>query len=82
MTFKDVLMKMREMLDTKGYSQIPQLSASRDIDVDTKFDITPDDFSGTKRAVLIGINYVGQVITRWQYLSILLNGNSISLLLF
>lgn len=60
LTFKDVLMKMREMLDTQGFTQIPQLSASRDIDVDTKFDITPDDFSGTKRAVLIGINYVGQ----------------------
>jgi len=60
LTFKDVLMKMRDMLDTKGFAQIPQLSASRDIDVDTKFDITPDDFSGTKRAVLIGINYVGQ----------------------
>jgi hypothetical protein len=52
---------MREMLDSGGYSQIPQLSSSRELDVDTKFDLTPEgDFNGTKRAVLIGINYVGQ----------------------
>lgn len=61
LSFKDVLLKMRDLLDTKGYEQIPQLSSSRAIDVDsTKFDLTPDNFNGTKRAVLIGINYVGQ----------------------
>lgn len=62
LSFKDVLFKMREMLDEQGYSQIPQLSASRELDVETKFDITPEgyEFNGTKRAVLIGINYVGQ----------------------
>lgn len=60
MSFKDVLLKMRGILDDKGFTQIPQLSSSRLLDVDTKFDITPDGFSGTKRAVMIGINYVGQ----------------------
>ncbi len=61
-SFKDVLLEMREVLDSKGFTQIPQLSSSRNLDVDTKFDITPDggDFHGTKRAVMIGINYVGQ----------------------
>eukprot|EP00979_Chaetoceros_neogracilis_P015297 scaffold5659_cov256-Chaetoceros_neogracile.AAC.4 len=59
-SFKVVLGKMRSILSRKKFTQIPQLSASRDIDVDTKFDITPDNFSGVKRAVLIGINYVGQ----------------------
>ncbi len=51
---------MRDMLGSKNFTQIPQLSSSRELNVDTKFDITPDGFSGTKRAVLIGINYVGQ----------------------
>jgi hypothetical protein len=62
MSFKDVLFKMRENLDDQGFSQIPQLSSSRALSVDTKFDITPegDNFEGTKRAVLIGINYTGQ----------------------
>ena len=59
-SFLDVLLEMREILDSKGFSQIPQLSSSRCLDVATKFDITPDDFNGTKRAVMIGINYVGQ----------------------
>ena len=51
---------MRGMLSDKSFEQIPQLTSSRMLDVDTKFDLTPDDFSGTKRAVMIGINYVGQ----------------------
>ena len=51
---------MRGVLSEKSYEQIPQLSSSRAMDVETKFDLTPEDFSGTKRAVLIGINYVGQ----------------------
>jgi len=60
LSFKQVLLSMRDMLGSKNFTQIPQLSSSRELDVDTKFDITPDGFSGTKRAVLIGINYVGQ----------------------
>ena len=60
MSFKDVLFRIREILDEKGFSQIPQLSSSRMMDVDTQFDITHPDFNGTKRAVMIGINYVGQ----------------------
>lgn len=60
LSFQDVLLQMRTILDGKGFSQIPQLSSSRKLDIETKFDITPDDFSGTKRAVMIGINYIGQ----------------------
>lgn len=59
-SFKDVLFKMRDILDEKGFSQIPQLSSSRMMDVETMFDISHPDFTGTKRAVMIGINYVGQ----------------------
>jgi len=57
---KDVLFRMRELLDEKGYSQIPQFSSSRIMNVDSKFDISHPDYPGTKRAVMIGINYVGQ----------------------
>lgn len=60
MSFKDILLLMRGLLAEKNYDQIPQLSSSRPMSVETKFDLTPEDFSGTKRAVLIGINYVGQ----------------------
>lgn len=55
----EVLRAMRENLAAQGYSQVPQLSSSRIIDVNEKMDIVKDP-EGTKRAVLIGINYVGQ----------------------
>ncbi len=60
LSFKDVLLRMRLILRQKGFDQIPQLSSSHSLDVDTPFDLSPEDFSGTKRAVMIGINYVGQ----------------------
>lgn len=60
LSFKDVLLQMRDILSEKDFTQIPQLSSSRIMDVDAKFDISQDGFSGTKRAVMIGINYVGQ----------------------
>jgi hypothetical protein len=85
MTNKDVIFKMRELLKERGYSQIPQLSSSRPMDLDEAFDIVPsfapptllnvtskeeqleshDDVNaptsaaGTKRALVIGINYRG-----------------------
>lgn len=59
LSFQDVLMKIRGILSEGGYAQIPQLSSSRPLDVETKFDLSPENFTGTKRAVLIGINYVG-----------------------
>lgn len=34
-------------------------SSMNPIDVNTKFDLVPDTATGTKRAVMIGINYVG-----------------------
>jgi len=60
LSFRDVLFKMRSVLQQKKYDQIPQLSSSRPLKVETKFDITPENFSGRKIAVLVGINYVGQ----------------------
>ena len=60
LTFVQVLTRMPSVLKQGKYSQIPQLSASRKIDVNDDFAVVPENFSGTKRAVLVGINYVGQ----------------------
>jgi Caspase domain len=59
-SFTQVMEKMRVILRQKGFSQIPQLSSTRPINMDDKFKIVPDDLPGTRRAVLIGINYRGQ----------------------
>jgi len=61
----DVLRQMRDVLNEKGFEQIPQLTSSKAIDVRDPFVITPTDGSfshkkNTQRAVLIGINYTGQ----------------------
>jgi metacaspase-1 len=58
----ELLHKMRDFLREKGYDQIPQLSSSRMLDVSHPFEIVPPESvaSGARRAVLIGINYVGQ----------------------
>lgn len=49
---------MRTVLLEDRYEQIPQLSSSHGIDVNTPFTVVGGE--GTKRALLIGINYVGQ----------------------
>ncbi|CAB9516074.1 Metacaspase-1 [Seminavis robusta] len=59
LTFEEVILKIRDNL-SENFSQIPQLSSSRNMNVNEKFHIVPDEFEGTKRAVMIGINYVGQ----------------------
>lgn len=56
LTFQDLLLQLRSKLATQGFDQIPQLTSSRPLDVQT----TPFDLgghAGTKRALLIGINY-------------------------
>jgi len=60
LSFEEVLTEMRGVLEEKGYEQIPQLSSSRPMNVQDKFDLVPDETSGTRRALLIGINYVGK----------------------
>jgi len=59
MSFTEVLTAMREILSTSGYTQIPQLTSSNPIDMNTDFDLVPPSATGTRRAVMIGINYVG-----------------------
>jgi len=60
LSFREVLMKMREILKSERFSQIPQLSSSRPFDIQKEFAFVPENFNGTRRAVMIGINYVGQ----------------------
>jgi hypothetical protein len=60
LSFQTVLLNVRDILAESKYTQIPQLSSSRPLDVTSPFEIVPDGNSGTKRAVIIGINYVGQ----------------------
>ena len=59
LSFTEVLSKMRKNLRRGGYSQIPQLTSLNKIDVDTDFDLVPESATGVRRAVMIGINYVG-----------------------
>ena len=60
LSFVDVLMNMRGILSEESFSQIPQLTSSRPLNVSDAFYIVPPSSTGTKRALLIGINYVGQ----------------------
>ena len=59
LTFKEVLLAIRGKLDGKGFSQIPQLSSSRPTNLDEPFALVPEGSGGVKRAVMVGINYVG-----------------------
>jgi len=52
---------MRQNLKAKGFDYVPQLTSSRLLDVKKPcVFVNPDHPFGTKRAVLIGINYTGQ----------------------
>jgi metacaspase-1 len=59
LSFTEVLMEMRDHLQSQGYEQIPQLTSSKPIDVNATFDLVPPEATGTRRALLIGINYIG-----------------------
>ena len=60
LSFQDTLLKMRAILRQGGFSQIPQMTSSRPLDIHTTFDLVPESCAdGTRRALLIGINYTG-----------------------
>lgn len=59
MSWVNLLRSMRTNLLHKGFDQVPQLTSSRMIDVNKPFELV-NPGNGTKRAVLIGINYRGQ----------------------
>ena len=58
LSFVEVLRRMRTDLQKGCFTQNPQLSGSRKIDLSAPFRVSGGN--GTNRAVLIGINYVGQ----------------------
>lgn len=63
LSWVELLRTMRSELREMGYDQIPQLTSSRLIDVNTTMHIVPPDFKpaqNRKRALLMGLNYVGQ----------------------
>lgn len=62
LSFGDLLLQMQQLLKSRGYSQVPQLSASRQVDLKSDaFKVrNPSNPNGRTKALLIGINYVGQ----------------------
>mmetsp|Transcript_25354 Transcript_25354/g.33633 ORF Transcript_25354/g.33633 Transcript_25354/m.33633 type:complete len:295 (-) Transcript_25354:215-1099(-) len=58
-SFVEVLKMMRDDLSEGEYTQVPQLTSSTIIDLNEPFDLVPEKSTGTRRAVLVGINYVG-----------------------
>lgn len=60
MSFQQLLMQLRDKLNQKGHSQIPQLTSSRPLDLEeTPFALIASP-TGARRALLVGINYRGQ----------------------
>ncbi|KAL3918437.1 MAG: hypothetical protein SGILL_004236 [Bacillariaceae sp.] len=68
-SFQQLLLELRSRLSQAGMSQIPQLSGSRPFDLkETPFSLVNQQpeflqgtsTGGTRRALLVGINYVGQ----------------------
>lgn len=55
----ELLQEMRKILKSGSYSQIPQLSCSRQMTMTSPFDVLNPQPNGNRRAVLVGINYVG-----------------------
>lgn len=61
LSYVGVLRKMRDAMDELGFKdQNPQLSCSREIDVNKTMHVVPPGSVGNKRALLVGINYEGQ----------------------
>eukprot|EP01001_Neometanema_parovale_P007500 NODE_3800_length_1161_cov_46.005780_g3614_i0.p1 GENE.NODE_3800_length_1161_cov_46.005780_g3614_i0~~NODE_3800_length_1161_cov_46.005780_g3614_i0.p1 ORF type:complete len:348 (-),score=98.54 NODE_3800_length_1161_cov_46.005780_g3614_i0:56-1099(-) len=59
-TWVQLLDGMRDILSQKGYSQVPQLSSSREMDLNTPCNIIQPNGNGRTKALLVGINYFGQ----------------------
>jgi len=58
-TWVELLKNMRQVLAEKKYTQIPQLSSSRAIDLKSQFSLMNAQQNGRTKALYIGINYVG-----------------------
>lgn len=59
LTFQQLLLELRDSLSKSGFDQIPQLTSSRPMELQqTPFTLVGGN--GTRRALLVGINYLGQ----------------------
>jgi len=58
-SYSELLQHMRTILKKKGYKQIPELSTSRCVNLKEEFSAEHPNGNGKKKALLIGINYVG-----------------------
>ena len=59
-TWADLLRQMKAEFKEIGYEQIPKVTTTRKIDLNSPFSLVPDDFEATKgkkRSLLIGCNY-------------------------
>eukprot|EP00526_Cylindrotheca_closterium_P006754 CAMPEP_0113648858 /NCGR_PEP_ID=MMETSP0017_2-20120614/25941_1 /TAXON_ID=2856 /ORGANISM="Cylindrotheca closterium" /LENGTH=746 /DNA_ID=CAMNT_0000561155 /DNA_START=110 /DNA_END=2346 /DNA_ORIENTATION=+ /assembly_acc=CAM_ASM_000147 len=60
LSFGDIVKDMRKTLHSRGYQQTPQLSSSRPMHLTTPWEFVPTkNFSGNRRALIIGIRYMG-----------------------
>ncbi|KAL3931352.1 MAG: hypothetical protein SGBAC_011348 [Bacillariaceae sp.] len=59
-TWLQTLEIMRDKIGDMGLTQVPKLSSSKPIDVNEELFIVPPECEGTKRALLVGINYVDE----------------------
>jgi metacaspase-1 len=60
LSFQQALLELRDSLAQRGLDQIPQLTSSRPLELDdTPFSLSSGQV-GTSRALLVGINYIGQ----------------------
>uniref|UniRef100_A0A7S0YNU0 Peptidase C14 caspase domain-containing protein n=1 Tax=Hemiselmis tepida TaxID=464990 RepID=A0A7S0YNU0_9CRYP len=59
-TWTQLLQNMRQVLREKNFTQIPQLSSSRSLSLNSQFTVKNPAGNGRTKALYIGINYVGQ----------------------
>jgi hypothetical protein len=61
LTYGELLTDMQKMLKAKKYTQVPQLSSSRQVNLkEEKFSVMNPSPNGRTKCLLIGINYFGQ----------------------
>uniref|UniRef100_A0A7S3KWD1 Peptidase C14 caspase domain-containing protein n=1 Tax=Amphora coffeiformis TaxID=265554 RepID=A0A7S3KWD1_9STRA len=60
LTCHQLLKSMYATSKAKGYTPVPQMTASRPLEAQRPFYIVPPGATGRRRALIIGINYTGQ----------------------
>jgi len=60
LSFENVLTRMGNSLDEQNVFLAPQISSTRPLNINEKFRLIPEECKGTLRALIIGINYMGQ----------------------